>query len=728
MSSTGSKVSRGRDLKSCATTSASRSRGTSASSHGATTTPSSVATATRSSWIASPTRPRSAGSSPSCHGTAVPTDSRTAAGDRRLQLVDPVEEVAELEAPERLLQRPAIGRCEHDRRGIEVELEVAPHRREPLRRARLLRVLDDVLPARRRELVGVRDHLFDRAVLRHELPGGLVADPGDPRDVVRRVALEPDEVRDLVRADAVPRLDALGRVDVDVRDAARRHHQADRVAHELERVAVGGDDARAHAGLLRARGEGRDHVVGLPPLELEVPVAERLHDRPEVRELLAQEVGHRPPVALVGVELLVPVDRARVPRDRDALRPVVGEELEEHVGESEQRVRREALGRRQLLGQREEGAVGEVVAVDEEQLGLARRPVVELQLRAREGLRAHEPRVSSRADGPRARPLRRGAPGRGGPPAGRDACAAPGRRAAAAGGSRLPRAGRGGARTGRFERCRGLQREPVRGLPPRRAGDERQPRRHADLQRPRRSRGRGGGARARPVRRRRRALARGGPHPVRGRRPCLRCDARRRVVPGRVRPPVRLRRPRGRAGSARRRRRDDPAGHDGRPPAFRPSRPRAVAPPDRVAELLQPGGRAGHGVRGRLGGGHVRLAGHALAVRGRTGRRRRRDHAPLPAARGRPPRPRAKRGSLARRDRSRGPRLRRRPRARPARPRVGRTSRASARSRPTGAASTSSPRASGPAAAGGRRTCGSTARSREGAAARGHARRARGGA
>ena len=39
--------------------------------------------------------------------------------------------------------------------------------------------------------------------------------------------------------------------------------------------------------------------------------------------------------------------------------------------------------RRELLGQREEGAVGEVVAVDEEELGVARGRVVELELRPR---------------------------------------------------------------------------------------------------------------------------------------------------------------------------------------------------------------------------------------------------------------------------------------------------------------------------------------------------------
>ena len=42
--------------------------------------------------------------------------------------------------------------------GVEVEVEVAPHRRELLRLARDVGVLEDVLLARRRKLVGVLDH------------------------------------------------------------------------------------------------------------------------------------------------------------------------------------------------------------------------------------------------------------------------------------------------------------------------------------------------------------------------------------------------------------------------------------------------------------------------------------------------------------------------------------------------------------------------------------------
>ena len=255
--------------------------------------------------------------------------------------------------------------------------------------ASLLGVLGDRPRACRRELARVLDDVLERAVLRDELAGRLVADARDAGDVVARVALEPDEVRDLVGPDAVARLDALRRVDLDVRDAARGHHQADVLGDELERVAVGRDDARLDARLVRLRRERRDDVVGLPALELEVLVPERLDDRPEVRELLAQEVRHRPPLGLVlGVDLLA-VHRPRVPGDRDAARPVVREQLEEHVREAEQRVRRLAVGRLQLLGEREERAVREVVAVDEEELGVACRPVVEHELLAGQRLRAH---------------------------------------------------------------------------------------------------------------------------------------------------------------------------------------------------------------------------------------------------------------------------------------------------------------------------------------------------
>ena len=93
------------------------------------------------------------------------------------------------------------GGCSTSVGRVDAEVEVASHRREELRAARLLRVLGDRLRPRGRQLGGVLDDALERAVLRDQLPRRLVADPGDAGDVVARVALEPDEVGDLVGPD-----------------------------------------------------------------------------------------------------------------------------------------------------------------------------------------------------------------------------------------------------------------------------------------------------------------------------------------------------------------------------------------------------------------------------------------------------------------------------------------------------------------------------------------------
>ena len=324
---------------------------------------------------------------------------------RRIELVDPVQQPTELEATEHLLQLRPV-RCSRDERvRVDVERKIAAHRRELLRGPGLVGVLANSLPSRGRQLVGVGDYLLQRAVLGDQLTGRLVADPGNAGDVVRRVALEADEIRHLIGAHAVAELDALRRVDVDVRDAARRHHQRHVLRAELERIAVGGDDAGLDTGFVGAGRDRRDHIVGFPAFELEVAVPERFDDGPEMRELLTQQVGHRlAPFLVDHVRCFrdgCPMDRARVPRDGDAARLVVGEQLEEHVPEPEQRVRGHPVTRRELLGQGEERAVGEVVAVHEEQLGAARGAVVELELGARDRLRSHA--AESMQDRPRGR-------------------------------------------------------------------------------------------------------------------------------------------------------------------------------------------------------------------------------------------------------------------------------------------------------------------------------------
>ena len=231
----------------------------------------------------------------------------------------------------------------------------------------------------------------------------LVADPGHARDVVGGVALEADEVGHERRGNAVAGLDALGRVDVDVGHAARREQHADVLADELERVAVVRDHARRDALLVGAQAERADDVVGLVALELDVAVPERLDERAQVGLLLLEQRRRRLARGLVAGEALEPVHGPRVPGHDDALRVVVGEQPHEHVGEAEQRVRREAVGRRELLRERVVGPVGERVAVDQEEPRGARGPVVEIEIHGLGDHREHRVRTGF---GPGRRPAR----------------------------------------------------------------------------------------------------------------------------------------------------------------------------------------------------------------------------------------------------------------------------------------------------------------------------------
>ena len=214
-------------------------------------------------------------------------------GQRLVELVDPLHERPELEPPEHLLELRAVGRRQHELSRVAVDVEVAAHRRQHLRLAGLVGVLAQRPRAGGRQLVDVLEHALDGLELLDQLGGGLVTDAGHAGDRVGRVALEADQIGDLLRRHAEAGGDSLRRVHVHVGDPSRSHHQADVLGDELERVAVGGDDAGGHARLVGSGRQSGDHVVRLPAFELEVPVAESLDDRLEVRPLLAEQIGHR---------------------------------------------------------------------------------------------------------------------------------------------------------------------------------------------------------------------------------------------------------------------------------------------------------------------------------------------------------------------------------------------------------------------------------------------------
>ena len=141
-----------------------------------------------------------------------------------------------------------------------------------------------------------------------------------------------------------------------------------RARPELVRVAVAGHDHHRDPLVARLVGERGDHVVGLVALDLDVAVAERLHQRGQVRPLLLEQVGPAAALGLVVLGDLLAPGHAGVPHHDGRRLAIVGEDLHEHRGEAEDRVRRAPVGGRDRLGQREERPVGERVAVDQEQL------------------------------------------------------------------------------------------------------------------------------------------------------------------------------------------------------------------------------------------------------------------------------------------------------------------------------------------------------------------------
>ncbi len=239
-------------------------------------------------------------------------------------------------------------------------------------------MLDQVLFALRPfDLLDVRKHLLERPEALQQLTRGLVADPGDAGDVVRGVALEPVEVWNQLRGNAVAVHHRLAVVDLRLGDAAGgRHHLHEAlIVDQLEDVAVARHDHHRHrrVGAQGPLGERCDHVVGLVPLDFRVRVPERLDQRFHHRPLFLQQIGPRTPLRLVVGEQLVATGGPGVPCDDGRLHAVVGDDLHEHRGEAEDRVGGHARGGRNRLGQREERAIDEARAVDQEQAALVAR-------------------------------------------------------------------------------------------------------------------------------------------------------------------------------------------------------------------------------------------------------------------------------------------------------------------------------------------------------------------
>ena len=215
----------------------------------------------------------------------------------------------------------------------------------------------------------------ETAVGRDQLGRRLLADPGYAGQVVAGVATQRGVLRVLRRRDAGALEDPGLVVQRVIADAATVVEHLDvRVADELVGVAIAGDDddvVAPRVGLLGGRG---DEVVGLEPGELAHRHPEGVEHLTDEAHLLAQRVGRRLALRLVGRVGLVAERRlGSVEGDEHLVGALLLHHVDEHRREPEHGVGQLATGRRHVLGQGEEGAVGQRVAVEQQQFRHGRR-------------------------------------------------------------------------------------------------------------------------------------------------------------------------------------------------------------------------------------------------------------------------------------------------------------------------------------------------------------------
>ena len=209
------------------------------------------------------------------------------------------------------------------RRGVRVQRgvvrdrhgDVAAHRGDVEVAPQLVRAALDREPLARCELGRVGDHPFEIAVAPQQLGGGLLPDAAGARDVVGGVAAQCDQIGHLLGLDAVA-LAHAGAIDALEHAARTRMQRRRHVRDELVGVAVARDDERTAAARLLLGHRRGEQVVGLVRDDLGGGEAERLGHLGHAVELLAEVVGERIALPLVGRQQLVAVGRhARVEAD-----------------------------------------------------------------------------------------------------------------------------------------------------------------------------------------------------------------------------------------------------------------------------------------------------------------------------------------------------------------------------------------------------------------------------
>ena len=173
----------------------------------------------------------------------------------------------EFELDEQLLEFLLVRRAELQAVEVHLERDFTVDCCEPFREQRRVAVLLEILAELALQFGGVGQQILDAAVLDDQFAGGLLADAGHTRDVVRRVAPQADDVDDLLRPLHAPLFADLGQAE-NFGGIAHASGLVDEglFGDELAEVLVRRHHVALEVLLLRAPDQCADDVVGLVPV------------------------------------------------------------------------------------------------------------------------------------------------------------------------------------------------------------------------------------------------------------------------------------------------------------------------------------------------------------------------------------------------------------------------------------------------------------------------------
>jgi hypothetical protein len=277
------------------------------------------------------------------------------------QFLQTVPDGPHLEMLERGLRRGAVPAAQLQVGHVHAQGHVAHQRDDAGVRPRQLLVGSQVLPQLRRQRTEVGENPVEVAVVRQELGRRLLAHPGHAGQVVRGIAAQRGQQHVLGGRHPAALEDAGLVVEGVVADAPLVvEHAHVRVLHELEAVAVAGDDDHLALAYGRLGGQGGDHVVRLEPGRLDHRDGERGHHLADHVELRRQQPRRLGPAGLVVRQHLVAERVARgVEGHREGRRALLPDEVHQHGREAVHRIGDDARRGGQRVGEGEVGPEGQ---------------------------------------------------------------------------------------------------------------------------------------------------------------------------------------------------------------------------------------------------------------------------------------------------------------------------------------------------------------------------------